>query len=421
MISEAKNRPMGRFFGVNATSEPLVPRTWSSAAALNPAGGFAGGLGIIPGTQVDIFLSAGIAEEDGPSCDTGDQGNCGLYRVRWDLDRQRVVEVEQVAPPWRFGDLAAGIVEAAVRESDGALVWLVRGHARPSAGGTPWEERGTTSLVFSDGRRVSALHSGERPSDRPQFPWFRSESVVLFSKANRDADGLAWRNLWSVHTDGTGLRERTDFVASRISFGNPQVGTGTAAGKVLSFGLEGGRGINPNPHVTDVDGNVLEEFDLRWSDVSFQHPAWSPSGDEIVAGRHVEQDDAYERGRRQELLHRFTFDGDWRNRGRAFEPLKFEDFPQAFGGLAGDVIVYKYPHGCGDERHLVATVFSRARGDGGDDRPEMSRVLLIRLPDVEGEEPTYFDLTREVAYAFPEVAGPRLWRGIFSVCRTVSA
>ena len=418
MITEPENRPMGRFFGENATSEPLVPRTWSSAAVLNPSGSLAGGLGIIPGTQVDIFLSAGIAEEDGPSCDTGDQGNCGLYRVRWDLDRQRVVEVEQVAPPWRFGDLAAGIVEAAVRESDGALVWLVRGYERPSAGGTPWDERGTTSLVFSDGRGVSALHSGQRPSDRPQFPWFYSESVVLFSKSNKGPDGLTWRNLWSVHTDGTGLRERTDFVASRISFGNPQVGTGASAGKVLSFGLEGGRGINPNPHITDVNGNVLEEFDLRWSDVSFQHPAWSPSGEEIVAGDHLH---TKVDGSDQELLHRFRLDGDWRDQGLAFEPLKFENFPRAFSGLAGDVIVYKYPHWCGDDRHLVATVFSRARSDDHDDRPEMSRVLLIRLADVEGEEPTYFDLTGEVAHAFPEVAGPRHWRGIFSVCRQVSA
>ena len=137
---------------------------------------------------------------------------------------------------------------------------------------------------------------------------------------------------------------------------------------------------------------------MRGSDVSFQHPAWSPSGEEIVAGDHLH---TKVDGRDQELLHRFRLDGDWRDQGLAFEPLKFENFPRAFSGLAGDVIVYKYPHWCGDDRHLVATVFSRARSDDHDDRPEMSRVLLIRLADVEGEEPTYFDLTGEVAHAFP--------------------
>jgi len=365
------------------------------------------------GPYVDIFLSSGPMETDGPSCEPGDQGNCGLYRLRWDLGAERRVgAVEQIASASRYGDQAIGHVEAAVRASDGALVWLMRGY-QPSSKQVQWVEAGGVWLVYSDGKGISVLDSGHHGPDRPQWPWFYSDSVVMFEKAQ----AKDWRDLWSVHTDGSHLHARTKATVIGLSIGNPQVGTGAATGMVVSFGIEA-VGDDPNPHITDVDGNVIATFSVA-SDESFHHPAWNEAGDRIVAGRHrgIEKLD----GRQQELLHFFGADstGQWVDEGLAFNPLTYDKFPSDFVDVTADSVTYKYPHWCGDDRHLVATVYTRADGEGSDDRPRISRVLLIRLPDTPGGVPEYYDLTREVARAFPMLGAHKDWRGVFSVCRAV--
>ncbi len=160
---------------------------------------------------------------------------------------------------------------------------------------------------------------------------------------------------------------------------------------------------------------------LNAESTSCQHPAWSPSGERILCTRQErtlapgDYDDR--RGPDAELrpLQVFSEDavGTWiEEAARLFEPLPYADYPSAFpaGGCRG-LLTYKFAHWCGDETHVVATVYC----SDGEHHVETSRVLLIDIADPS--HPVYHDLTRAIVDHLGRSAEDAHWRAVFPVCR----
>lgn len=414
MISEAENRPSGRFFGVEAEEQPLAPPAWSSAAVFEGAESRVEGLAS-PG-KVEVYLSAGPKDDDG-SCDTEDEGNCSLYRLVWDLAAGRADSVDLLVPSTLGSDgLRYGAVQAAVSRA-GRLAWIERGWM----GGEQHK-----SLLWvgrpGSGEAWRLIAQGREPEERPCFPWFINEGEVVFTREIEADSEAHWKELYRAEVAsragaGKVVAGHSLIPPDEYSFGNPQYST--VRGQLLTFGETDwvDDKDDPNPHVSTADGNGVTAV-VNTESTSCQHPAWSPSGERFLCTRQkpplLDDDD---RGPEAELrpLQVFSEDavGTWvEEAALLFEPLRYADYPSAFpaGGCRG-LLTYKFAHWCGDESHVVATVYC----SDGEHHVETSRVLLV--DNADPAHPVYHDLTRAIVDHLGRAAEDANWRAVFSVCR----
>ncbi len=427
MISEAENRPMGRFFGEDAVNEPLVPRTWSSAEALNrdaPAlnPDYTFREHLVGSRTVDVYLSAGPKDDDG-SCDTGDAGNCTLYRVRWLLAEARAESVETLVPATLgFDGLRYGAVQPALSGTD-RLAWVSQGFGD----GLP---HNTLLWVGRPGSGSSwrLIAEGRPPEQRPTFPWFINPGELVFTRALNlvvDGEETSWKDLFRADISaGTGaatvVAGPSHGTRYEVSYANPQYST--ARKLLVSFGHSNPLDPTdwPNPHVSGADGSDPRAFVRNSGTESCQHPAWSPKGTRVLCTKQEERlqntETGFNDGRgpgatlRPLEVFREDHDGVWTQEAeRLFEPLPYSEYPAAFP-RAGcrDLITYKFAHWCGDDAHIVATVYC---SDGEHDIGT-SRVLLIDITD--RARPVYHDLTAAIE-SHLGLAEARL-QAIYSVC-----
>lgn len=409
----------------------------------------------VVGPVVDIYLSSGVHASSGTSCDSNNQGNCGLYRVRWDIGARRATEVEHLAGTTYGPGYTYGNVEPAVN-SRGDVAFIQRAYATSSGGTSGAEHSASLRLLRAGGSTTTELDSGVHSQDRPQWPWFAEDDRVVYEKVrNTTVEGLQgeWRTLWSVQTDGghpsprigvdgvgnqnlpvseqlsSGLFREFPFVSTRnISYGNPQVFT-TAGGdsRLLTFGLGPdsrlysdptlGPRFVPWPHETALDGTDRRPFLSDDANlVSCQHPAWSRDGQRVMCTQHEEEvmvtfPDGT--GARSKPLRVFNQDDEigWKDAGLLFDRTR--RLPPAFDRKSYHTLVFKFAHWCGDDDHVVATVYCT---EGTSHTSAQSRVLLIDLTGRHAHQ----DLTAIVAKHFPWLGDAAHWRGIFSVCRDVA-
>ena len=384
------------------------------------------------GPFVDIFLSAGSLDDWGASCDATNQGNCGLYRVRWDLGSERATEVVRLGMPLRsVAGMDIGLVEVAAGSGE-QLAWLYRGFAE--RGGEHGER--ASWLTYWDGKglpRSTPLDEGTDAPDRPQWPFFYDDTTLVYEKADQ-ADDM--RTLWRVNTDGSGREaligkngtQNRALIFGRytadVSYGNPQVDHSEATPRIVSFGPDESSAL-PVPHVTTIDGRNREDFDATSVYKGFtspQHPSWSHDGKRIIAMRH---EVPYRDGDGRFWRRLYSFERSslgvlgavwpaWRPTGLTFEPLPFADMSSVFTVNPCTYLTFKFARFCGDDNHIVATVYC----SDADKNVEASRVLLIDIRDPA--KPVYHDLTDRVRQAFPDGYTRDRWRAIFPACRSVT-
>ncbi len=369
------------------------------------------------GTHVDIYLSSGYSQAGNPSCDTGNNGGCGLYRVRWNLTMGYAEGVELVegrTVHYGGGSGAtkySGQIEPALAPG-GGLAWIRRDRA---ADGT--ETAAALQYRAPGSSTTQTLVSGTGTKTRPQWPWFVDDDRLIFERADGPGD---MRTLYEVGTDGAGLRGvagPTGVNSTGSSYGNPQ----THGDALVSFG--GGNPENgkyPQPHVSSLSGTSLETFDVGNPDhESYQHPSWSPDGRRVMATRQY----AVEGG--SSGLHRllYVFErnaGVWVSQGRLFDAPALSSLPPAFQQLqplSCSLLTFKYAQWCAFEDWIVVTAFCNDSTDASIP-PAMSRVLLVNVRDPAA--PAFHDVTQAVAAAVGGLASDADWRGMFSTCALVT-
>jgi len=387
------------------------------------------------GPFVDIFLSAGSLDDWDASCDRTNQGNCALYRVRWDLGSERATQVERLGVPLRsVSGMDIGLVEVAAGSGE-QLAWLYRGfaerggkHAERASWIAYWEGKGLP--------RSTPLDEGTAAPDRPQWPYFYDDTTLVYEKAGAND----MRTLWRVNTDGSGrealigkhgTRNRALFSGRNtadVSYGNPQVDHSEATPRIVSFGKDESSS-EPVPHVTTIDGRNREDFDATSVYKGFtspQHPSWSHDGKRIIAMRHegaqtrLGDSDPHRLWRMLYTFERSSLGvlgavwPAWRPTGLTFEPLPFADMSSVFTVNPCKYLTFKFARFCGDDNHIVATVYC----SDADKNVEASRVLLIDIRDPA--KPVYHDLTDRVRHAFPDGYARDRWRATFPACRSVT-
>ncbi len=374
---------------------------------------------------LEIFLSAGVVAWGGEySCDHHSEGSCSIYRVVWHVGTQRARSVElwvpseytQTGSGSRAKAYYHGAVEADVN-SVGDLVYLRRTYQ--------WRFPLTLAdyssqimLLAADGTTKTSSFQAKAASDRPQWPeWWFDDLVLFETSRDLDPNGMDkvddYRTLWYLDKPSSSpikllgpAESDALFDGAGYSFGNPRVNPVNPNEFVTFGGDSAHQDGQPVPHVHSVTGSGLatDQFDLGDGMKSCQHPDFSPDGERVLCTRQKE-----EQGGAREGVHSiralFVYDRNdphWSNQRELFTriPLNGADFPSTFQP-SGDCskLTYKHAHWCGSDDLLIADVFCTenpgedASVDPNDWPVTASRTFLI---DLSGGQTRYYDVTAAV-------------------------
>jgi len=375
---------------------------------------------------LEIFLSAGVVAWGGEySCDHHSEGSCSIYRVVWNVPAKKAKSVELWVPNEHTetgsgsGSKAYyhGAVEADVN-SVGDLVYLRRTYQ--------WrfplslaDYSSQILLMSEDGTTKTSSFQAKTASDRPQWPeWWFDDLVLFETSRDLDPDGKDkvddYRTLWYLDKPSSPpikLLGPDDpdalFDGAGYSFGNPRVSPVNPNEFVTFGGDSAHQNGQPVPHVHSVTGNGLttDQFRLKDGMESCQHPDFSPDGERVLCTRQSTVEDGASDGA-DEVRALFVYDRNdphWSNQRELFTriPLNDAGFPSTFqpSGASCDRLTYKHAHWCGTDDLLVADVFctenpgNDATVDPNDWAVTASRTFLIDLS--EGQT-RYYDVTAAV-------------------------
>jgi len=403
----------------------------------------------VPGSEVDVWFSAGPVGPVGPQgasgqCDQGGTTACRLYRVRLNL-YARTGTAELV---YDLTDLGAGVVQPAVSPKGRVAAMVKVGW---NSAGNYADAAGLVTPV-GDGTLTWVREPQSKGADRPELPTYWTDKSLLWSANAGTHSGAsqAWENLHRTEISrsrmlsgvllggpdgsavGAGATCSVWPSVDCASWGDPAVHLAPAAEAALPAGpwvavfgdqgIAGGTYYRGYPLVARLpDGADIQEFDLGMDDnnvpiLACHHPSWSTDGSRILCTRELSEDSITVPGIAIHALFKYRFDGSrWVRDGYAVAPGDVTTDPAlpAFAGLpfsgsATPLLNYKYAHWLVSDRWVVATAFIT---EGGSYNVLASRVVLF---DTTGVQPPW-DLTDLIEAH--EGATPGTWRATQSGAR----
>jgi hypothetical protein len=388
---------------------------------------------------IDVFISAGEVTGHGPegddegylACNEKHTGNCNWYRVRLNLGCHHAVNMWR---HWRAEKDHSAPIQSTISPDGtwGAIVereqlaGKAEGKSRLRYG--EFGTHGWDSLACDGGWKGSGW--SEPSKDRPQFPNWYADDVLLFTTKDEE-DGTLWGFFYPDSAKNTvGLLGRRGLARTDGSFKDPNTHDDT--NRIVTWS---GDGSAATPLVHDIWGGHEEEFELGDKSngdelKACHHPAWGPDGDRVLCTSMGGTESGEPAWR---WLYQFAWDGSrWSNDGRVFVPPGEVDMNAYADGVfpeyaEGDdetcqVYVYKFAEWCLSNDYVIATLYC-SNSHYNDTFPIlMSRVVLIHF--TEDASPAgrivddIWDLTAVVEY--DEGVGRGSYHGVFGTCSATS-